>query len=673
MVAKIAKILLPLPFDRNFDYAIPNELGDLEKGDYVKVPFGKKKYWGVCWELSDSTNYSNKIKAIEDCLKNKSPEMPNFPNSLMKLVDWQASYTMQKRGDVLNLCINNKILEDIDKKSRKLKSPYELVDEVRNVSLSDSQKEVLESILKRVRESEFTTSLIDGVTGSGKTEVYFEIIKYFIKQNRQCLILLPEIVLSKQIIERFISRFGFIPEIWNSSITDAQKRNAFKNIATGKAKVIIGARSALHLPYLNLGCVIIDEEHDSSYKQEDQVIYNARDMAIVRANIEKSHVILASATPSIESYNNAISGKFDYYKLESRFSKTSLPDINIVDMREEKLTAKEFISSKLISAIEKSLKQQKQTLLYLNRRGYSPLTLCDKCGYRFTSPDSSSWMVMHYDRNNVPYLECHHSGFKMRLPEKCPKCEAEDSFRPCGPGIQRIAEEIKKKFPDAKVLELSSDNSNLNEIDAIIKDIKDNKYDIIIGTQILAKGHHFPDLNLVGVIDGDLGLDFEDLRAGEKTFQLLHQVSGRAGREKDKGEVLIQTYNPDNEIIKLIAKNDKDGFLKYELNQRKELSLPPYSKLIGIIIQSRDEEKAKNKAIEVGNIIRGLGDQGKNFEIYGPSKAVFYKLRGFYRFRLLIKSNHKTAMQNYLQKNLENIKFDRSVKIKFDVDPYTIN
>ncbi len=664
-----AKVLLPLPFNEPFDYAIPEDK-DYKINDIVKVPFGKNTYYGVIWDIgeSDKVEKKYKLKNIISSAHEDGFECDKISDELKKFIDKQSGYYLSELGKVLSLTYSQKFFKRT--KDRKKKEVIQTSKTVRIATLNDEQGAAFNKISAAIDRNEFSVLLLDGITGSGKTEVYFEAARKIIASGKQVLIMLPEILLTSQMIRRFEASFHEKPVIWHSGITELKKKKYFHDIAVGKAKVVIGARSALHLPYKALGLVVCDEEHDQSYKQEEQIIYNARDMAILRSSIEKSICVLISATPSAETYNNAITGKYEHIKLSSRYSKIELPKVEVVDMRVEKLDSKHFISSRLKEEIENNLKNKLQTLLFLNRRGYAPLLLCGKCGYRFESPDTSAWMVIHRKPSGEYYLECHHSGYRMDLPKSCPACNEENTFRSCGPGVQRLTDEIKELYPNAHVAELSSDSiSSTVKAEEFIRKVENNEIDIIIGTQIIAKGHHFPGLKTVGIIDADLGLDFTDLRAPEKVFQILHQVSGRAGRENIRGNVLMQTYMPDNKVIQALAKNDRDAFLNFELAERKDAKLPPFSRLASIIISSELDSVAEKHA----KFICSELPQIKEVSIYGPAKAVFHRLRGSYRYRILLKTDKSYNIQKYIASSLNNSTIPNNVKVKIDIDPYNFS
>ncbi len=431
--------------------------------------------------------------------------------------------------------------------------------------------------------------LIKGVTGSGKTEVYFHAIKQQLESGKQGLIMLPEIALSQQIISRFTERFGFEAAIWNSRVTKAQKKRILRGIISGSVRVVIGARSALFLPYKELGIIVVDEEHDASYKQSDGMLYNARDMAVLRGHVEKCKVLLVSATPSIESIYNAKISKYHLVELKSRYNAAILPEVAIVDMRKESLTRNSWLSEKVIKSVEENIKNKQQTLIFLNRRGYAPLILCKGCGYRFNCKSCSSSMVMHKSTNR---LECHHCGSVAAIPKICPDCVEQDTLILCGPGIERIAEEAEQRFKGSKIAIVSKEQSeSASKMQELLRQMEQGDIDILIGTQIVTKGYHFPQLTLVVVVDADVGFLGGDLRASERTFQLLHQVGGRAGRMDKKGVVLLQTYCPDHKVIDALASNQEELFIQEELASRESAHMPPFTKMEAITITGNNQEK----------------------------------------------------------------------------------
>ncbi len=660
-MSAFAKILLPLPFDKGFDYAVP-EGKSYNVGELVKVPFGKKELYGVITELSDSADIKDKskIKSVIASAREGGFEMPDISPALMKLVNWQAAYTLEQKGRVLGLIYNSKYFTEV--KARKVKAVAATEPVV--PQLNTEQAKAAENTV--AREKGFSVTLLEGITGSGKTETYFELVDKVMKSGRQVLIMLPEILLTAQMITRFTRRFGFEPVMWHSTMGEAAKRRAFYDVANGRAKAVVGARSSLHLPYKDLGLVIVDEEHDSSYKQEDQVIYNARDIAVMRGKLEDIPVILSTATPSVESYHNAVSGRYFHEALTQRFNDAQLPDVDLIDMREEELAATEFISPRLRMAVTDRLENNKQVMLFLNRRGYAPLTLCGKCGFRFKSPDTSAWMVMHMV-NGKPYLKCHHTGHSIPLPEICPGCNAKESFRACGPGVQRLAEEVRRLWPNARVLELASDTATSpKKMDEMIRSVEQHEVDIIIGTQIIAKGHNFPALSLVGIVDGDLGLDVADLRATEKSFQLLHQVSGRAGRIGQKGLVMVQTFLSDNPVMQALKRNDATAFMQQELNIRQQAGLPPFAKLCAVTVSA----KTDGAAMKAARQLAAKFPRASEVKLYGPAPAAYHEYKGSFRYRLVARTDKKYDIQNYVRSALSNFEPENGVKVRVDIDPY---
>jgi len=512
----------------------------------------------------------------------------------------------------------------------------------------------------------FSASLIDGVTGSGKTEVYFEAAASALEAGQQVLIMLPEIALTSQFLDRFQKRFGVKPVEWHSALSPAERGQIWKGVARGDVRCVVGARSALFLPYPELGLIIIDEEHDQGYKQDDRVHYQARDMCVVRANLGKFPVVLASATPSIETYVNAVTQRYRHIVLPGRFSGVEMPGVSAIDMRREQPDKGKWLAPRLVEAMAETFAQGRQSLLFLNRRGYAPLTLCRSCGHRIECPQCSAWLVEHRFKKR---LNCHHCGFALSLPEKCPKCAAPDSLVACGPGVERVAEEVAERFPQARLALLSSDLiPGLSEMREMIHKIERNEVDIIIGTQIVAKGHNFPDLALVGIVDGDLGLAHgADPRAGERTFQLLHQVTGRAGRTHFVGKGLVQTHLPEHPVIQAIVAGDREAFLNYELKTRQTGVLPPYGRLAAIVVSARDKALAERTARD----LRRHAPQSDMIAVLGPAEAPIAVVRGRYRWRLLVRAPKEIDLQSYLRAWEQSLpKFKGDVRVQLDIDPY---
>ena len=515
----------------------------------------------------------------------------------------------------------------------------------------------------------FQTCLLDGVTGSGKTEVYFEAVEAAIAAGQQVLILLPEIALSAAWRARFTARFGVPPMEWHSDISAAQKRKSWRFVLQERASVVVGARSALFLPFSRLGLIIVDEEHEHAFKQEDQVIYQARDMAVLRGRLDNVPVVLASATPSLESWVNA--GKtgspprYDYLALPKRVHGAQLPDISAIDLRTTPPERGRWLAPPLVEAIESRLKASEQSLLFLNRRGYAPLTLCGACGTKVTCPNCDSWMVAH---RLAGRLRCHHCGHESRPSNDCKSCGAKDQMQACGPGVERLAEEVLIRFPEARFALLSSDTVGTPKAaEAFIQSVSDGEVDIIIGTQMAAKGHHFPHLTLVGVVDADLGLAGGDLRAAERTFQMLSQVAGRAGRESRPGAAMLQTLEPENPVLVSLIAGDRDAFLAQEAAARQAAGMPPFGQLAAIIIASPHEER-------LFEAIRQLASTRPHFDsvqIYGPAIAPIGFLKGKHRARLLLRADKSVNIQHILQGWLGTIKLPSSVRMQIDIDPYS--
>jgi primosomal protein N' (replication factor Y) len=485
--------------------------------------------------------------------------------------------------------------------------------------------------------------------------------------GHQALIMLPEIALTSQFLDRFERRFGVKPVEWHSALSAIERGRIWKGVARGDVRVVVGARSALFLPYPELGLIVVDEEHDQGFKQDDRVHYQARDMCVVRGNLGKFPVVLSSATPSIESHVNALTGRYRHVVLPGRFSGSALPDVEAIDLKREQPDKGKWLAPRLVEAMTETLHKGQQSLLFLNRRGYAPLTLCRSCGHRFECPQCSAWLVEHRFKKR---LNCHHCGFSLPLPEKCPKCGTPDSMVACGPGVERVAEEVAERFPDARVALLSSDLvPGLVEMRAIIHQIEAHEIDIIIGTQIVAKGHHFPDLAFVGVVDGDLGLAHgADPRAGERTFQLLHQVTGRAGRAAAAGRGLVQTHMPEHPIMAAIVAGDRQAFLNYEIKTRQAGLLPPYGRLAAIIVSARDKELAERAARAVVQ----AAPQSEKISVLGPAEAPVAIVRGRHRWRLLVKAPRELDLQSYLRAWSQALPaFKGDVRVSLDVDPYS--
>lgn len=658
---KISQILLPTPFDEGFSYFVPEDF-NLNIGDVVKVPFRNDEIYGVVIGFQDDVDFDkSKIKTVislEEKLK--------FTPKLLEFIDFVASYNLIPKGLVLKLSLA--ILNSSKESKRKIKESLakEKSQEIKFNSkpLSQIQKQAAEILKNKINDNKFSVSLVDGVTGSGKTEVYFQGIAEVLKSDSQVLILLPEIALTSQLCKRFKDQFGFEPDLWHSKISPSKKRKLFFKIADGSCKVLIGARSSLFLPFKNLKLIIIDEEHDASFKQEDIANYNARDMAIMRAKIEEIPVILSSATPSLESYINAGSGKYELIKLEQRFSSSEKTEIRLVDLKKEKLLKDQFISKTLKDLLEDNLKHARQSLLFLNRRGYAPLTLCNKCGSKVSCKNCSSYLTYHQKAHR---LSCHHCGYSARMNNLCPHCGQVDCLVNIGVGIEKLEEEVRKYFPESRIGLMTSDHIKDNlDAEELIEKILNHEIDIIIGTQMIAKGHHFPSLALVGVIDADSSFLSGNLRTLERSFQLLTQVIGRAGREHHQGQVVLQTYNPENEVFKKIIEDKRDEFLNDEIKTRQMMSFPPFSKMATIIFSAKNE----NLVVDFAKfVLQKFPLQNKEIEIFGPAPLPLTRLKGYYQYCLHIKVSKKINLQKLIKETLNLVKTPSQVRVKIDIDP----
>ena len=649
-------VIVTRPFDQFFTYKLRK--GQIVKeGSIVSVPFGKtENQIGLVLETLDSVDTSGqyKIKYI-----NKIFESVTFNQSTIKFIKWISDYTLSPLGLVLKLfLINNQILsfKSIDKKP----SSFDPI----SVTLNKEQKKASKMIELNLFKS-FKPIVLEGVTGSGKTEVFFDTIKEVLKKNKQTLIMVPEISLTPQLENRFFERFGFHADIWHSKITENKRRSIWFRCYSGEPLIVIGARSSLFLPFTKLGLIVVDEEHDVSFKQEDNIRYHARDLAVVRAKIEKINIILSSATPSLETQNNINVGKYNHLFLSSQFSGLELPPIALVDLQKNKLKNNKWISNTIFLELEKCLKRKEQALLFLNRRGYSPLSLCIECGYRFQCQQCSSWLVMHQQKK---CLICHHCGTILQIVNQCPQCSVKNSIKLIGPGVERVAEELEKYFPKKNISIMSSDNTNSpKKIKTIIDQFSNKKIDILVATQIMAKGYDFPNLSFVGVVDADTGLFGGDLRAIEKTFNLLQQVSGRAGRSAIPGKVMIQTYYPKQKIVQALKNRDRDSFIKEALTEREEFNMPPFGYITSIIISGASKSLIKNYAL---NLVQ-IPNREINIEILGPVEAPIFLLRGKYRYRILLKGKSRKKLNKFTLQMFEFAPKPSTAGVIIDVDPYS--
>ena len=531
--------------------------------------------------------------------------------------------------------------------------------------LTADQAEVAETLVASVRRGGFAPFLLDGVTGSGKTEVYFEAIAENLRNGRQTLVLLPEIALTEAFLRRFEERFGAAPVAWHSSLKSTERRRAWRAIASGEAQVVVGARSALFLPYANLGLIGVDEAHEVSFKQDDGVRYNARDVAVMRARFEEIPVILSSATPALESLQMAESGVYEKLVLPSRFGGAELPAIDTIDLTREKPERGRWLAPRLVEALRERLERGEQSLLFLNRRGYAPLTLCRHCGFRFQCPNCSAWLVEHRLSRR---LACHHCGHETSPPDRCPECGEPDCLVACGPGVERIAHEVEELLPEARLAIATSDTLNSPDKAAeFVSQVEEGAVDVIVGTQLVTKGFHFPELTLVGVVDADLGLEGGDLRAAERTCQQIAQVAGRAGRGSKPGEVLIQTRHPEASVIAALAAGDRDAFYAVETEARRHAGAPPFGRWAAIIVSSEDEAEAREAAQRIGATRPELPDVA----VLGPAPAPLSLLRGRYRYRLLLNARRSAELQRVIRDWLGALSFPQGVRIGVDIDPYS--
>ncbi|NEX92397.1 primosomal protein N', partial [Caulobacter sp. 17J65-9] len=534
-------------------------------------------------------------------------------------------------------------------------------------SLNPSQAAAAKALNAAFDAGGFQAALLDGVTGAGKTEVYLETVAHALAADpaAQILVLLPEIALTQAVIARFEQRFGVTPAEWHSGVSLPKRRKVWEAVAASRCRIVVGARSALFLPFQSLRLLVVDEEHDSSFKQEEGLIYHARDLAVARAKIEGSAVVLASATPSLETLANAEAGRYRWLRLASRHGAARLPDIDLVDMRETPPERGRWLSPRLIKAIGETFARGEQSLLFLNRRGYAPLVLCRACGERMTAPDTDSWLVEH---RYTGRLVCHLTGFSMPKPKRCPHCSAEDSLVSVGPGVERVEEEVRELFPQARVAVFSSDTVPDGEsARALVRSMAEGEIDILVATQAAAKGHNFPNLTLVGVVDADLGLRGGDLRAGERTFQLLAQATGRAGRADKPGRALLQTYMPDHGVMQSLKAQDRDAFVEAETAERKAAGLPPHGRLAAIVLSSPDGAALETYARALAAAI----PNAERLEVYGPADAPLSLVRGRRRKRLLVRADRDVDLQAFLGTWLAQVKVPGSVRVTVDVDPYS--
>ena len=715
-------VLLPLPLVGVYDYLVPAGLalarGALAPGDFVRVPLGSRRVVGVVWGAGGGDVAPEKLRAVAERLA----VMP-LPAASRALVDWVANYTLAPPGAVLRLVLSvpaaveppeirtgyRMASGDATRTAARQRVAALLGDGIVRsqgdiaraagvgsgvvramatagllqaaplaapahdlpplhaalVDLSPPQAAAAAELRARVRARAFSVTVLDGVTGSGKTEVYLDAVAEALGENRQSLVLVPEIALTAQWLERFRVRFGGVPAEWHSELSPVKRRETWRAVASGRAQVVVGARSALFLPYRNLGVIVVDEEHDGSYKQEEGVIYNARDMAVALGHLAALPVVLVSATPSLETVTNVEAGRYRRVHLPERHGDAALPEIIAVDMRKSLPPRGQWLSPPVVEAIGAALGQGSQAMVFLNRRGYAPLTLCRSCGHRMECPNCRAWLVEH---RYAGRLSCHHCGHSIPMPPACPSCSAIDSLAACGPGVERIAEEIAVLFPNARAAVMASDTvAGPAGAAALVRAITEHRVDILIGTQIVAKGHHFPLLTVVAVVDADLGLNGGDLRASERTFQLLAQVAGRAGRADRPGRVFLQTYSPEHPVMAALLSGDRAGFLAREADDRRGGSWPPFGRLVALIVSGAEAGRVEAYARALARV----APRQEDVHVIGPAPAPLALLRGRHRFRLLLKARRSANVQSVVRAWLARAKVPSGVRLQVDVDPYS--
>jgi primosomal protein N' (replication factor Y) len=717
------RVLLPLPLAGAYDY-LADPAQNLEPGDLVRVPLGPRTLTGAVWDPEPGPG-SGKIGAARLKPVGERLDVPPLPGNLRRLIDWVAAYTVAPPGAVLRMAMSTpeafapakpvtvfgpggapparltaarrrvlaaaaqggpRSARDLAAaagvspgvvaglaKTGALRSHVVARDpgfarpdpETPRPPLSPEQQTAADGLAGKVAAQEFSANLLEGVAGAGKTEVYFEAIAEALRLGRDSLVLVPEIALTAQWLDRFEARFGVAPAEWHSDLTRRERRRVWRAVAEGRAPVVVGARSALFLPFANLGLIAVDEEHDASFKQEDGVHYNARDMAVVRAREAAVPIVLVSATPSLETVVNVRDGRFDHYRLRERHGSAELPATHVLDMRADALPADRWVSPVLAAALRETVAAGEQALLFLNRRGYAPLTLCRACGHRLECPNCQAWLVEH---RHAGRLQCHHCGHAQMRPPDCPSCGEADRFAACGPGVERIAEEAAAIVPEARLAIMASDTlSGPRAAADFVRRVVAHEVDVLIGTQILAKGHHFPLLTLVGVVDADLGLGGGDLRAAERTFQLLTQVAGRAGREERPGRVYLQTYMPEHAVMRALASGDAERFIASEADARKEFGLPPFGRLAALIVSGENERSVRATAQALGRAT----PRGSGIEALGPAPAPLALLRGRHRQRLLLKTPRSVNVQSVVRKWIAQVSVPGGVRLQIDIDPYS--
>jgi primosomal protein N' (replication factor Y) len=723
------RVLLPLPLPEALDYLVP-EGKSPELGSFVRVPLGQRSLVGVVWDGTGDGLAQERLKPIIETLGTPGlqPELRHLvervaaytmapPGAVLRMTmsvpealkppqprrvctasptgltaltgaPTEIRLTPARRrvleilrdgppmpvAEVAQLAacgsgvVRDLIAADLVEERFATSEPFEPPSPDWRLSgppLSPDQSMAAKRLVSGVQAGGFGATVLDGVTGSGKTETYFAALAAALAAGRQALVLLPEIALGAQWLERFRVRFGLLPAQWHSDMSAAERRDTWRAVAAGRARVVVGARSALFLPFPELGLIIVDEEHDPSYKQEDGVIYQARDMAVLRASLAGIPIILVSATPSLETVVNVARGRYQRVALPRRHAAAELPTVQLIDLRRERIERSRFLSPPLVGELGATFEAGEQALLFLNRRGYAPLTLCRACGHRFQCPDCTAWLVEHRFTSR---LLCHHCGHAEPVPACCPECLAAGALVPCGPGVERLLEEVTERFPQARAALMVSDQlSGPRAAAELAQAMTERRYDVLIGTQIVAKGHHFPMLTLVGVVDADLGLAGGDLRAAERTYQLLQQVGGRAGRAEHKGRVLIQTWMPDQPVMRALAAGDRDRFLEAEAAARRQAGLPPFGRLAALIVSAGDSETSDFTA----RALSRAAPQLPGVSVLGPAPAPLAVLRGRHRRRFLVKAGREVRLQPILHDWLSRVRTTGSARIQIDIDPYS--
>jgi primosomal protein N' (replication factor Y) (superfamily II helicase) len=702
------------------DYRVPDGMR-VEPGSVVVAPLGPRQLLGVAWDadrLSAEEVGDNRLRPLNQVL-----DVSPIAAPLRRLCEWTADYYLSPLASVLRMVlpssaaldgprqlieyratglVPDRLTPQREKAMAALEGRQGTVRELADYAgvsdtvmrglvnagaleavqvdadrplpspdpdyappeLNAEQQEAASALSTSIGQG-FDPVLLDGVTGSGKTEVYFEAIAECLRSGRQALVLLPEIALTEPFLKRFEARFGCPPVAWHSGLRSSQRRRNWRGIASGEAKVTVGARSALFLPYPNLGLIIVDEAHEPSFKQEDGVQYHARDTAVMRAKFEDIPVILSTATPPIESRHMVELGRYREVSLPQRFAGASLPEIRAIDLRQDPPPRGRWLAPELVKELHANLDRGEQSLLFLNRRGFAPLTLCRHCGHRFQCPNCTAWMVEH---RLMHRLACHHCGHVMPPPKACPECGEEDSLVACGPGVERIADEVAELFPEARTAIVTSDTIwSPQRAAEFVEAMERREIDVVIGTQLVTKGYHFPNLTLVGVVDADLGLAGGDLRAAERSFQQIQQVAGRAGRGDKPGRVLVQTHEPDAPVIAALVSGDALGFYAAETEARRDAAMPPFGRLAAIVVSAEDAAETETVARRIGH----AAPEVEGMAVFGPAPAPLAMLRGRHRQRLLVHARRSLDVQDVVRDWLGQIEWSSKVRVSVDVDPYS--